>query len=243
MPMTRDQHYYWGRQHASTPVSLEGHDFDARWERDLPILAKYGYPKAKLDAFRLVLAEHDTKRAEHPVAVAAKLEAVKRSRTLLTTARQWLDRSRSVLESLAMDHDGVEHGAAATTSTKGLDAQVTSTIELLRTHKALIDVEVEPDALIAAGETLVAQLKAAAPAKSSAKSAAVADSEEIDVLDGRLLEYISAVNSSARKAFRALKNKAKVNEYKYHYLRGKPSETADDAPAEEPAPASGPAPS
>jgi len=42
------------------------------------------------------------------------------------------------------------------------------------------------------------------------------------------------VNSSGRKAFRRLGNKALVEAFKYHHLVGKPSETATE-PSEEPA--------
>jgi hypothetical protein len=76
----------------------------------------------------------------------------------------------------------------------------------------------------------VPRIKASVPAKSSAATAAKTDTEALDILDGRVLECISGLNSAGRKAFRALGNKARVEAYKYHHIRGKPSETAHDAP-------------
>jgi hypothetical protein len=58
------------------------------------------------------------------------------------------------------------------------------------------------------------------------------------VLDGRLIETMSEVNSAGRKAFRRLGNKALVEAFKYHHIKGKPSETSEEV-HEEPRPTTG----
>jgi hypothetical protein len=48
------------------------------------------------------------------------------------------------------------------------------------------------------------------------------------VLDGRIIEVVGDVNSVGRKAFRRLKNKSLVEDFKYHVIKGRSSETALD---------------
>jgi hypothetical protein len=236
MTMTRTQYRASGRRFASGAVADECGAVDLRWVRDLPVLAPFGYTQRRRTEFNALRAEHAAKRNARPALVAAKIEAIKNTRGLITTMNAWLDRANSNLGLLAMDHDAVTAGVAAIAAKQadGPDAVVAATVDLLRTHKDAIDPDVNPDALIAEGAGLVERIRAAIPAKKGARDATIADTEEIDVLDGRLLEIIAGLNSAGRKAFRALKNTARVNEYKYHFVRGKPSETADDAPPETP---------
>jgi len=237
MPRTRQQYRELGSHHNSGAVSTEGHETAKRWSNDLAVLTRYGHTPTQLQLFLGQLAEHDGLRATRPEAVSAKLAAVGGSRALLEESREWLDRVDGNFEVLARTSEAVTTGQQAIANQKqnGLDAVVSATVELLRRNQALLDPEVNPAALIAEGESLSARLKTAGPDKAAAKTSTVVDTEEIDVADGRLLEVIRGLNSSGRKAFRALKQRAKAEEYKYHHLRGKPSETAPDAPAEDPA--------
>jgi hypothetical protein len=237
MPRTRKQHRELGSHHASGAVSTEGHEAAKRWTRDLTVLTPYGYTPTQLQLFQGMLAEHDGLRAARPEAVSAKLAAVGLSRGIVEEVRGFLDRTDGIFTVLARTNEAVEPDVQAIANQKanGLDAVVAATVELLRKHQALLDPAVNPAALIADGEALVGRLKSAGPDKAAAKTATVVDTEEIDVADGRILEVIRGLNSSGRKAFRALKQKAKVEEYKYHHLRGKPSETDPAAPAEDPA--------
>jgi hypothetical protein len=236
MGMTRKQHHTWGRRYASGAVADECGGADTRWERDIVVLTPFGFTRAKRAAFNALRAEHDRKRKERPTLVAAKIEAITATRGLMASMNDWLDLANSNLKLLAMENDTVTAGltAIAAKQVDGPDAVVAATVDLLTNHKAALDPDIDPDALIRQGQTIVEQLRTVLPAKKGAKDATVADTEEIDVLDGRLLEIISALNSAGRKAFRKLRNTARVNEYKYHFLRGKPSETADDAPPVEP---------
>ena len=105
---------------------------------------------------------------------------------------------------------------------------------MLRTHLALLPDDCDAEALATRGEALIPTLRAALPEKAASQVATKADTEELDVLDGRLISVIAKVNRAGRKAFRRRGNKALVEAFKYHHLVGKPSETATE-PSEEPA--------
>lgn len=137
---------------------------------------------------------------------------------------------------LALTNDGVAADIAAIEQQEkdGLDAMVGGCVAALTKHKTELDADADPDALIAVGEALVPRLKTLGPAKTVAKDATKSDTEELDVLEGRLLEIIAALNSAGRKAFRAQHNQAKVEAYKYHFVTGRPSATGGSAPSPTP---------
>ena len=123
------------------------------------------------------------------------------------------------------------------------DCRGAAYVALLTANKDQLDPDCDPDALIARGTELVTALRELHPEKTAAKEAAVADTEEIDVLDGMLVVMIAALNRAARRAFRKLGLKSKVASYKYHYLRSSvlavdvdEQEDLDDDEAPEPDP-------
>jgi hypothetical protein len=238
MPKTRDEHRSKGQDHAAGKVSLEAHGADDRWIEDQNILKGHGMTPAMRAVFHGLILEHDTLRAERPETIAVKLERVKVSSALKKECRQWIDRAFCVLDGLALSNDEVVTGLVAVKAkaSDGLDAELSAHVALLRTHLALLDPDVSPDELIRTGESLAERLKAATPSKDAAMAATKSDTEELDVLDGRLIEIIAKLNNAGRKAFRALNNQAKVETYKYHYLQGKPSETGPETPSEPPTP-------
>jgi len=238
MAKTRAQYREHGSRYGSGDVSAEAHDLAKRWTEDIEQLRLYGFGQSVLDSFNALVGSHDDLRTSRPEAVSAKTAAVKAARRTVREANDWLGRAYSNLRALAIAHDDIESGVAGIQARRkdGLDAEVGACVAFVKLHQAKMGADAQAEALVAAGEALVPRLQTMRPDAASAKSTAKGDTEELDVLDGRLVEIISAVNSAGRKAFRALSNKARVEAYKYHALRGKPSATGGDAPADGPVP-------
>lgn len=230
MAKSRKQYQKHGSHYGSGDVSLEAHEAAKRWEEDVEVLRRYGYTESKLEEFRKLVMEHDNLRTARPEVVTVKLTAVKVSRAVVREARVWLDRAYSNMEVLQETEQGIEEGIAGIKAMRkdGLDAEVGACLALVKERKAMMHADTEPDALIAEGEALIPRLKAASPQKSSAKGAAKADTEELDYLDGRLLEIVAGLNSAGRKAFRAAGKRSRAEDYKYQHIAGKPSETAKE---------------
>jgi len=241
MAKTRAQYREHGGRYGSGEVSIEAHGLAKRWGEDVDQLRRYGYPQAALAAFNALVASHDDLRQSRPEAVIVKTDAVKGARQTVRETNDWLARAYSNLRALSIEHAEVEGGVAGILARRadGLDAEVGACVAFLKQHQAKMATDTEPAELIADGEALVPRLQVMRPDKASAKAATKGDTEELDVLDGRLLEIIAAVNSAGRKAFRVAGNKARVEAYRYHQILGKPSATGGDAPSNPPAPTPG----
>jgi hypothetical protein len=226
MGKTRKQYRDLGARHACDKVNAEGASLVTRWETHLEVLRTYGKGRQALDAFKALLAEHTAKLETRPGAVAAKLAAVAASRTTHDLADEVVDKARAILADAAKTNGAVEQDLAAALAADGKAAIVAALAAHLTTHRALLPADCDAETLARQAQELAAALRSAGPAKADAKTATKADTEEIDVLDGRVIEVISEVNSVGRKAFRRLRNKAMVEAFKYHHVVGKPSETA-----------------
>jgi hypothetical protein len=238
MTKTREQYRRVGAGYGSGAVAKECQDAAQRWKDDLEVLRRYGFTAKSLESFLALMAEHAAARADRPDAAKAKTAAVRGATHVLASAHQWLDRAYAILGNVAQDNPAIaddvtaEVAAIEAERNNGLDAEVAAALKTVRKNAEHMDPDVEPATLMAEGEALLPQIRAALPGKAQAKTAAKVDTEEIDVLDGRLLEIVSSLNNAGRKAFRAKGQRARVQAYKYHHLRGRPSETADDVPAD-----------
>jgi hypothetical protein len=244
MARTIEQYRKMGKRFGSGKVAREAREVSERWQEDRPVLARYGWGSARKAAFDRLRAEHDALRSSRAQGVAAKDQAVEKAQGAYDDLHTWTGQAEAMLEATALDHPEVQADleAARGREADGVDAQAEAYGAALTKHRALLDPEIEPDALIAAGAAAVARLREHDPKPGSTRVEAEVDTAEVDVADGRLMEVISLVNSAARKAFRALKNAAKVKAYRYHHLRRRPSETADEEPAPSATPPATPAP-
>lgn len=228
MARTRRQYRDLGARHACDKVNKEAHGVVPRWEEHLDTLRKYGQGRQKLDDFNALLAQHDAKLEARPDSVAAKLAAVAAVKAAHDVADEIVDKSKAILADAGKTSEAIEKDLAAALAADGKAAVVAALAKLLTTHAARLPADCDAADLAAQGQAAAAALTAAGPAKDTAKTATKADTEEIDVLDGQLIETIAEVNSAGRKAFRRLKNKAMVEAFKYHHVKGKPGETAPE---------------
>jgi uncharacterized protein (DUF2252 family) len=220
MAYTRTQHHTIGKRHGSGAVAKEGSDGLGRWTTDADVLRFYGHGPTRLTKFKALLDEHTTLRDSHPELIALKQQTVAQAADTAIKMKEWRDQADSVLEVAGEDHEEINngHSAVKANTSHGPDAQIAAYVALLTANKDNLDPDCDPDTLIADGTKLVTALRELLPEKTAAKEAAVADSEEIDVLDGKLVVMIASLNRAARRAFRKLGLKAKVSSYKYHHL-------------------------
>jgi hypothetical protein len=212
-------------------VSEEAAETSERWGRYVDVLKSYGKGRRALESFNGLRAEHTAAMEARPEAVAAKLAASAASKATNTQADEFIDKATDILDDAGDANETIARdlASARTNVASGRAVFVASLVSMLRTHLALLPEDSDAEALAAQGEALVPALRALQPSKAATRTATKADTAELDVLDGRLLEVISKVNSAGRKAFRRLGNKVMVEAFKYHHIVGKPSETAPEA--------------
>jgi hypothetical protein len=221
MAYTRAQYHAIGKRHGSGVVAKEGNDGMGRWNTDIDVLRLYGHGPTRLARFKIVLDEHAELRESRPEVVALKQQTVAQAAELALRTKEWRGQADSVLEVAGEENEAIDnsHNAVKANTSHGPDAQLAAYVALLTANKDALDPDCDPDALIASGTELVTSLRELIPEKTAAKEAAIADTEEIDVLDGKLVVMIAALNRAARRAFRKLGLKAKLASYKYHHLR------------------------
>jgi hypothetical protein len=115
-----------GRRYGGDDVALEAGEALARWQRDLPALAGYGYGQGALDAFAADFSEQKRLRSSRPEAVAEKKMSVATRDKQVSQGWAWVDRVTSMLgvpartdQTLATDVD-----SATPTDDAGLEAGI-----------------------------------------------------------------------------------------------------------------------
>jgi hypothetical protein len=234
MAYTREQYRKTGQRFGSGLVAAEAAEAERRWGVDVDVLGVYGHGAARLARFRELIAEHNELRQNRPEAVASKLRSVADAAEAIDDAKTWADRAVCVLDVAGESSDVVATGLAAALLrlADGADAHIDALVELLAANRDALEPDCGADALVAEGRAIHARLRELVPSKQTAMVATTADTEQIDVLDGRLMVMIAALNRAGRRAFRARANKAKAATYKYNHLRrGAAVDDEDAAPA------------
>jgi hypothetical protein len=115
-----------GRRYGSDDVALEAAEAMARWKRDLPVLARYGYGQTVFDAFMADFNEHDKLRSARPEAVAGKKTAVNERDQQVSHGWTWVARVVGSLGVLASTDQVLDTAlvAAEPTDDAGLEAGI-----------------------------------------------------------------------------------------------------------------------
>lgn len=209
-----------GRRAGSEDVATEAKEVEERWVRDMAVLTQHGYGNAALTTFRAVMAAHTTARTERPDAVAAKSGSISERDAAIELAWAYVHRVEGALSIPAEEVPALADELNA--KLPGSDAELPTGIRamagVLSTHRARVDPDFDVDAELAAAPTLADRVEHAPAAASTAKGATVSDTFAIDVLDGKLIRWMSRLNRTARRAFRDAGNPARVNEYTYHHI-------------------------
>ncbi len=204
-----------GRQVGSDTIADEADHAATRWQRDVQALARYGWGATRLAQFNTLREQHRQLRESRPEAIAAKTMAVEASSTLRQSAKAWEGRVTSLLEPLAIDDSAVDADLdAALDKAKGADALVGALLSTLSKYESRLPQDAALPECLEQGRELQAALVDAAGKKPLAFAGTIADTREIDVLDGRLSVQISGLNRAARRAIRAGALNATLTEYR-----------------------------
>jgi len=222
-----------GRRHGSEDIALEAGEVEARWRRFADALAVYGFGKADLDAFVALLAEHAKLRGARPDAVADKKTSVASRNQQVAAGWAWVDRVRAVLGRLGLTDQAV--ATALETARPGDDASLEAGIRamaaLLTEHQARLPADAQVAQRLAEVASLSAGLLASPGTVHTSKIQTVADTAQVDLLDGKLCVMMSDLNAAGRAAIRNGDLKGNTSDFTFHHLKGGGRTAAQAAPA------------
>jgi hypothetical protein len=193
-----------GKRYGSDDVARETSDTSSRWKRDAPALGPYGCGPKALAAFETLRAKHAAARNARPDVIAEKKKIVAMRDGRVSAAWKWVDKVSSVLSNVARDDEHLARRVteAMPSDDAGLEVGVGVLAKILGDTKSSLDAETGADARLAEAPALAANVASAPCAVRAAKEAVVADTAEIDLLDGRLYIIIRDLNAAGRKAIR-----------------------------------------
>lgn len=223
-----------GKGFHSDDVAKEKAEVLDRWQSDMEVLKSWGFGVATLTAFEALSKEHDKKRQARPEAVSAKSISIEARRSLITEAWESVHKVAGALCLPATKDPAIaaDLSSAMPTDDAGLSSGVVAMAKLLTKHSGVLDPEFDAASIVNGAEGLASRLDAQVGTVGSAKQATKEDTREIDLLDGQIVVVIRNLNKTARKAFRTLGNRVKVQEYQYNHLaRGAAKRKAEPTPA------------
>jgi hypothetical protein len=222
-----------GAGYHSDDVNDDGQDLRSRWLTDLAVLTDYGQGPAALARFEALLAEHLVARTSRPEAVGAKANALAAREAKIEEGWLYVNQAVGALGALAPDKLGVagDLNAAIPADASALPVGIRALAGLLQKYGADLEPSFKAADRVARAEALAKDVETQVAGATQAKNATVADTREIDLLDGKVVTIIRQVNKIGRKAFRALGNDAKARTYQLKALAARARR-----PRQEPAP-------
>lgn len=223
-----------GRRYGSDDVALEASEAAARWNRDQTSLASYGHGKDALAAFEADRKTHDALRASRPEAVTAKKMSVVLRDQHVSDGWAWVDRVVSMLALPARTDEALDTalGAARPADDAALAAGIQALAQVLSDARTRLGPDAEVDQRLGEVQALCQALQSSPGTVHTSKSQTVADTEQLDLCDGKLYVWMRELNRAARRAVRNGHLSADVHEYVFHHLKrsGNPAPPAPAAP-------------
>lgn len=209
-----------GRRHGSATVDREANDAIARWKRDVIALAPYSHGNSALARFEALREEHRILREKRPDAVAQKIVSVAARNAAIEAGWAWVNKVTTILGALARtDADLATKLAAATPDEDSELATKTITLKgLLEANATSLDPEVQAAERISEAVGVATAIRQSTETATSAKGAPVADTAELDLLDGKLYVMIKDLNDAGRRAIRDGALAQKSSEYRFQHL-------------------------
>lgn len=222
-----------GRRHGSDDVALEAGEVEARWRRFVDALAPYGFGKADLEAFVALLAEHAKLRGARPDAVADKKMSVVNRNQHVSAGWAWVDRVKAVLGRLGRGDQAVTTAlaTAAPGDDAALEVGIRALAALLAENQGRLPADAQVAQRLAEVATLSAGLLASPGTVHTSKIQTVADTQQLDLLDGKLCVIIRDLNAAARAAIRNGDLGASTSDFTFHHLKSGGRTPAQPAPA------------
>lgn len=233
--LTDPEYIVVGRRHGSADVALEAREAEARWRRFVDVLAQYGVGQAALDVFVALLAEHGKLCGARPDAVAAKQSSVANRNQQVTAAWTWVTRVRGVLRALGRTDQEVATAlnAAEPGDDATLEAGIRALAALLTEHQARLPADAKVAQRLDEVATLSAGLLASPGTVHTSKIQTTADTQQIDLLDGKLCVMMRDLNAAGRAAIRTGDLRANPSDFTFRHLKQSGGKSTQPAPAPE----------
>ncbi len=210
-----------GRRFGSDIGAIEAIEAAARWARDQSALASYGFGAEMRARFEADRHSHDGLRVSRPLAVAQKRTSYAIRDEQISRGWAWVDQVTSTLGALALtDHElGTRIAAAKPADDAGLEAGILALAQILATQKDKLSAENQAEQRLAEANDIAAAVATSPGDVHTRKGQAMADTAEIDLLDGKLYIWILELNRAGRRAIRNGHLKAARQEYILHHLK------------------------
>lgn len=224
----------------TSPISAacEANETVGRWQRDLAVLAGYGFGQVVLDAFIADVRAHEKLRGARPDAVADKRSAVVAREKQVSAAWAWVDRVSAMLGVLARSDQtlSLALAAASPVDDAGLDGGIRALATILVETQGRLPADAGAGDRLAQVDSLCAGLQTAPAVVQTSKGQTISDTAQIDLMDGKLWVRMRDLNAASRSAIRNGDLRAGLSDYSFHHLKhsGSPSPAPTPTP---PAPA------
>ena len=227
--LTQEDYTKEGRRHSSDRIERECQEMIEQWSRDLPVLQRYGQTRARYDLFLQLRDKHRLLREKRPNLLAEKEELVRERNEKVEAGWELAQQAVSVLTPVAREDADCASRLKLAMPTGDLDLSraLGSLAALLEEKAALYPAEAEVPALVAAIKPAQERLGVIFGLVDEAKGRPVADTAELDELDGRLYRMMVDVNAAGRRAVRAGLIPSRPPFYRFNHLRKSPRKTAD----------------
>ena len=216
-----------GRNLGSDNLHREAEEGLARWERDLAVLALYGFTTEELDRFRGWFTLHGELINQWSEIIARKKSTLAERDRHLHAAWTWVEQCAAILGRLSAGDEALVHRFNEVYPED--DADLWRAVEplaaLLEARKGSFPASVPVQALLDEAPALRGTLAELFGRAEAAKAAPVQDTREIDILDGRLYVTLRELNSAGRRAIRAGRLTRTPPYYRFNHLRRAPRPT------------------
>jgi hypothetical protein len=210
-----------GRRFGSDAVALEAAEASARWGRDEVALAPYGFGASVRARYEEDRNQQETLRVSRSQAVASKKLSYAARDQHVSRGWAWVDRVSSALGVLGLTDEGLatEAAAAKPEDDAGLVAGIQALAKILAGAKDRLPADAQVDQRLAEAEGLAAEIESSPGSVHTSSGQTVADTAQIDLLDGKLYLWIRELNKAGRRAIRNGHLPGAPLDYAFHHLK------------------------
>jgi len=230
--LTKEDYTRQGRRHGSDKIARECQEMTEQWRRDLPVLQRFGQTQARLDLFLQLVDKHQVLREKRPNLLAEKEELVRERNDHTETGWALARQAVCVLTPMAREDADCASRLKLAMPTGDLDLarSLGSLEDLLKEKSAALPPEAGVQSLLEAVKPVRERLSVIFGMVDEAKGRPVADTAEIDELDGRLYMMMLDVNAAGRSAVRAGLIPSRPPFYRFNHLRKSSRQNPDPVP-------------
>jgi hypothetical protein len=216
-----------GRNIGSDLLHRESEEGLARWERDLAVLALYGFTSEEMDRFRGWFTLHADLINQRSETIARKKSTLAERDRHLHAAWTWVEQCAAILGRLSAGDEELVHRFNEVYPEDDADLwrALDPLAALLEARKDAFPASVPVRALLDEVPALRERTAELFGRAEVAKAAPVQDTREIDILDGRLYVTLRELNSAGRRAIRAGRLTRTPPFYRFNHLRQAPRPT------------------